>query len=299
MRGLSGNTLGIILMVLSTACFAINDSLLKLAMHELPPFEALFLRGLGSTFLGLPLLAALGFLRFVPRMLDGRVQLRNLLELTAAMGFVAGLAYVPIADLTALGQTSPLLLLIGAMVFFKEKLTGLQIGLIVLAFAGALLVAQPGASGFSPYTLFGLWSAAAVAARDLVGRKIRLEIPGLVVAVGAGAIEIVGAGIAGFLLEDWTMPSPLTLAFAVGSSVFLILAHWLLLNAYRAATVAAVVPFLYMSTIWALISGMLIFGTFPNALALCGIAVIMASGVAVVALERWPKKAVISDGHPL
>jgi drug/metabolite transporter (DMT)-like permease len=85
----------------------------------------------------------------------------------------------------------------------------------------------------------------------------------------------------------------------MGSSVFLILAHWLLLNAYRAATVAAVVPFLYVSTIWALISGMLIFGTFPNALALGGIAVIMASGVAVVALERWPRKAVVSDGHPL
>jgi drug/metabolite transporter (DMT)-like permease len=294
MRRLSGNTLGIILMILATACFTINDSLLKLAMHEIPPFEALFLRGVGSTALGIPLLVALGLFRFVPRMLDGRVQLRNLLELTAAMGFVAGLAYVPIADLTALGQTSPLLLLIGAMLFFKERLSGLQVALIILAFAGALMVAQPGANGFSPYTLFGLWSAAAVAIRDLVGRRIKLDIPGIVVAVAAGAIEIAGAGLAGLVLEQWNMPSPLTLAFAIGSSVFLIAAHWLLLTAYRAASVSAVVPFLYMSTLWALLSGMLIFGTFPNALALVGIAVIMASGVAVVVLERWPKRVVVS-----
>lgn len=294
MRRPSGNTLGIIIMILATACFTINDSLLKLAMHEVPPFQALFLRGVGSTLLGIPLLAALGLFRYAPRMLDGRVQLRNLLELTAAMGFVAGLAYVPIADLTALGQTSPLLLLIGAMVFFKERLSGMQVALIVLAFAGALLVAQPGASGFSPYTLFGLWSAAAVAVRDLIGRKIKLDIPGIVVAVAAGAIEIVGAGLAGLLLEQWTWPSALTLAFAVGSSIFLIAAHWLLLTAYRAASVSAVVPFLYMSTVWALLSGMLIFGTFPNALALMGIAVIMVSGVAVVGLERWPKKVVVS-----
>jgi drug/metabolite transporter (DMT)-like permease len=293
MRRPSGNTFGIILMILATACFTINDSLLKLAMNEIPPFEALFLRGVGSTALGIPLLVALGLFRFVPRMLDGRVQLRNLLELTAAMGFVAGLAYVPIADLTALGQTSPLLLLIGAMLFFKERLSGLQVALIILAFAGALMVAQPGADGFSPYTLFGLWSAAAVAIRDLVGRRIKLDIPGIVVAVAAGAIEIVGAGLAGLILEQWTLPSPLTLAFAIGSSMFLIAAHWLLLTAYRAASVSAVVPFLYMSTIWALLSGMLIFGTFPNALAMVGIGVIMASGVAVVVLERWPKKAVV------
>jgi drug/metabolite transporter (DMT)-like permease len=294
MRRLSGNTLGIILIVLATACFTVNDSLLKLAMHEVPPFEALFLRGVGSTMVGIPLLAALGLLRFAPRMFNGRVQLRNLLELTAAMGFVAGLAYVPIADLTALGQTSPLLLLIGAMVFFKERLSGLQIALIILAFAGALMVAQPGARGFSPYTLFGLWSAAAVAIRDLVGRRIKLEIPGIVIAVAAGAIEIIGAGLVGLVLEQWTMPSLPTLAFTLASSIFLIAAHWLLLTAYRAASVSAVVPFLYMSTIWALLSGMLIFGTFPNALALCGIAVIMASGVAVVGLERWPRKAIVS-----
>jgi len=299
MRGLSGNAQGIVMMILATACFTINDTFLKLAMDEVPTFEALFLRGVGSTVLGLPVLWAMGYLKFVPRMLDGRVQLRNFLELAAAMSFVLGLAHAPLADLTALGQTSPLLLLIGAMIFLREKLSGLQIALIVLAFGGALMVAQPGGAGFSPYTLFGLGSALAVAVRDLVGRQIKLEIPGLVIAVGAGAIEIVGAGLVGLWLETWVMPSPMTVVLAFGSSIFLVLAHWLLLNAYRAATVSAVVPFLYMSTIWALISGMLIFGTFPNWLALGGIAVILVSGIIVVLLERWPKKAVVSDGHPL
>jgi drug/metabolite transporter (DMT)-like permease len=294
MRSFTGTSAGITMMVLSTACFTVNDTLLKLAMADLPPLEALLLRGVGTVALGVPLVAALGYFRFMPRMMDPRVQIRNLLELIAAMGFVVGLAHAPIADLTALGQTSPLLLLIGAVLFLRERLRPLQITLIAAAFVGALMVAQPGLDGFTPYTLFGLWSACAVAARDLVGRGISVTVPGLVIAVGAGMIEIVGAGAAGYFLEEWRMPSLMSVLLAFGSSAFLVAAHWLLLAAYRAASVASIAPFLYMSTIWALVSGWAIFATAPNSLALIGMALILLSGTVVIAIERWTRRAVLS-----
>jgi drug/metabolite transporter (DMT)-like permease len=296
MRGLSGNSVGIIMMIVSTASFTVNDTLLKLAMDGLPPFEALFWRGVGTLVLGVPLLMALGHARFLPRMLDARVGVRSLLELSAAMGFVFGLAHVAIADLTALGQTSPILLVIGAALFFREKLRGVQIALIAVAFLGAVLVAQPGASGFSPFTLLGLWSAASVAVRDLIGRQIKLDIPGLVIAVAPGGLVVIGAGIASLLFETWVMPSLGGILLAFGSAAFLIGGHWLLLNAYRVASVGAAAPFLYMSTVWALVSGVLVFSTVPNALALAGIALILVSGSLVVALERWPRRTVVSGG---
>jgi drug/metabolite transporter (DMT)-like permease len=294
MPRLSGNALGIALMILATACFTLNDSLMKLAVVELPPFEALSLRGVMSTLIGLPLLYLFGFGRDAGAMFGGRVVVRNLLELACALFFVVGLALVPLADLTALGQTSPLLLLLGAAVIFREKLSPLQVGLILLAFVGALLVAQPGGSSFSPYVLLGLGSAAGVALRDLVGRGIPPRLPGLVIAVGAGIVTTVGAGIAALVFETLVMPSPLTLLFVAGSGASLVAGHCFLLAAYRAASMGAVAPFLYTATVWALLSGMLIFGSFPNALALVGIGIIVLSGIAVVALERWPRKTVVS-----
>ncbi|QQR38820.1 DMT family transporter [Devosia rhizoryzae] len=291
MPRLQGNGLGIALMILATASFTLNDSFLKLATEEVPPFQALAMRGLGSTILGLPLLFALGFGRHTGRMFEKRVSVRNGLELVCAMFSVVGLALVPLADLTALGQTSPLLLLLGAAVIFRERLSPIQIALIILAFIGALMVAQPGGSNFSPYVLLGLAAAATVAVRDLIGRGIPAEIPGLVIAVGAGAITTVGAGIAALLFDRLTMPSLPTVLFTLGSGAFLVAGHVLLLAAYRAASMSAVAPFLYMATVWALLAGMLIFGSVPNWLALLGIAVIVVSGIAVVALERWPKKA--------
>jgi drug/metabolite transporter (DMT)-like permease len=285
---------GIAMMVLSSLSFSVNDVLIKMAMQQVPPFEALFMRGIGSLVLGVPLLAALGYLDFAPKMLDPRVQVRNLLEVLAAMGAVVGLAHAPIADFTALNQTSPLLLVIGASWFFRERLRGVQIGFILLAFAGALCVAQPGAHGFSPFTLFGLWSAVCVATRDLFGRTIHLAIPGLVIAVGAGLVEIVGAGAGGLVAEHWIVPPVSAMLLCLATSAFLIMAHWLLLLAYRRASVGTIAPFTYLSTIWALVAGGVVFGTVPNALAFAGIGLIVVGGVAVMLLERWSRDAIVA-----
>ncbi|WP_281285417.1 DMT family transporter [Paracoccus laeviglucosivorans] len=278
------------MMVIATACFTLNDTALKLAMAEIPPFQALFMRGIGVVVLGMVLLRPFGLRRAARMMLEPQVQARNFFELLAALGFVFGLAHAPIADLTALGQTSPLILLLGAVAFFDEKLRPAQMGLIVAAFMGALLVAQPGLSGFSPYSLLGLWAAVAVAARDLLGRRIRPEVPGLVIAVGAGAMEVMGAGIAGALTESWVVPSAGTLLLTLISSAFLMTAHWLIVRIYRVSHVTAVAPFLYAATVWALLSGWLVFGSVPNELALVGMLVIVTTGGALVAPEFWARR---------
>jgi len=53
-----------------------------------------------------------------------------------------------------------------------------------------------------------------------------------------------------------------------------------------------VAPFYYMFAIWAVCSGVLVFGTLPNALALVGIGLIVASGVAVVLLDARGRQPV-------
>lgn len=56
--------------------------------------------------------------------------------------------------------------------------------------------------------------------------------------------------------------------------------------AYRLGRTAAVAPFFYSFALWAVLSGLLVFGVLPNALALVGIALIAGSGVAIVLLDQ-------------
>jgi drug/metabolite transporter (DMT)-like permease len=84
---------------------------------------------------------------------------RAFCELIAVIAFIFALARVPLASVTAIYQIAPLLVLAGASVIWHEKVGVWRWLLIGLGFAGALVVAQPGAQGASPYALLGLVTA--------------------------------------------------------------------------------------------------------------------------------------------
>lgn len=284
------NLRGIIYMVLASGCFTINNGLLKAAVIDLPPLEALFLRAVAAVILGVPVLlmtAPAGSLR---HMFDGRVLARNVVECAAAVAFVFAVANAPLADLTALLQLTPILVLLGAVVFFGDRVGGATAALIVLALTGALLVAQPGASGFQPYVLFGLLSAALSAGRDLIGRGVDAGVPALAVAVGLSLVSAIGIGALMLVFERWVTPSWPVLLLIAAASAFLTLAQLLLFQSFRVAETRAVVPFFYTGTLWALLVGLVMFGTLPNGLASIGIGLIAASGVLVLLLDGRRKR---------
>jgi drug/metabolite transporter (DMT)-like permease len=77
------------------------------------------------------------------------------------------------------------------------------------------------------------------------------------------------------------------------SGLLLAAGHFLIFLAYRTSATAAVAPFYYMFTVWAVISGIVVFGTFPNHLAIGGIVLILVSGVAVVLLDERRRRLTV------
>jgi drug/metabolite transporter (DMT)-like permease len=281
---------GPLFMVVAAASYVVNDTLMKLATVGLPPYEVLILRGISATLWGLPLLLVLGLRRHIPKMLEPAVLMRNGFELLAILSFIVALANMPIANATALGQLTPLLVLVGASFVFGERL-GFGRGVLVgLGFAGALLVAQPTPEGVSLYALLALATAVCGAARDVASRKVSADVPGLVVAFGATTIVLVGAALFHVAFESWTMPTPRHLALLGAAGLFLFGGHFFIFMAYRVGPAGTVAPFYYFFSVWAVVSGLSVFGHLPNPVALTGIALIVASGVAVVLMDRRQKR---------
>jgi drug/metabolite transporter (DMT)-like permease len=293
MHSPKSNLRGIALMVLSTGVFACNDALLKLATEGLPAFQVLFMRGVSATLWCLPLVLLTGNGRKLKLMLDKWVLLRNSFEFIAVITFIFALANMPIADITALGQISPMLLLLGVSLIYGEKIGAMRMVLIALGFVGALLVAQPGASGISPYVVLGFASALAVAGRDIVGRRISGNVPALVVAFCTLVLVMVGSGVLMVIFETWQAPTLRHILLLAASGLLLAAGHFLIFLAYRTGATAAVAPFYYMFTVWAVISGILVFGSFPNPLAIAGIVLILISGVAIVLLDERRRRLTV------
>lgn len=286
---------GPIFMVVSTGSYVVNDTLMKLATVGLPPYQVLLLRGLAAALWGIPLLVVLGYARQAPLMFERRVLTRNLLELGAILAFVVALANMPIADATALGQITPLVVLLGAALLFGERIGLARLGLIGLGFAGALMVAQPTMQGISVFALLALANALLAALRDLAGRRVAENVPGMIVAISAVIVVLVGAAVFHLALEQWIAPSPRHLLLLLGAGFFLIFGHFFIFMAYRAGPTGVVAPFYYCFTVWAVLSGLFVFGELPNLLAMFGILLVVGSGLTIVLLdERRRRLAVVA-----
>ena len=295
MHFIPANIRGPLFMIVSTGSYLVNDTMMKLATEGLPPYEVLLLRGTAATLWGVPLLLMLGYGRQIPLLFERKVLSRNLCELAAILCYVVALANMQIADSTALGQITPLIVLVGSSLLFGEKIGAGRMALIGLGFVGALMVAQPTMQGISVYALLALGNAALAAARDLAGRKVGADVPGMIVAISAVLVVLVGAGAAHLVSEQWVMPEAHHLLLIAGAGFFLIFGHFFIFMAYRVGPTSAVAPFYYCFTVWAVISGLLVFGQFPNALAVCGILLVIGSGLAIVSLdERRRRLAVVA-----
>lgn len=284
---------GPLFMVVATGSYIINDTMMKLATVGLPPFEVLFLRGVAAALWGFPLLLLLGYGRQLAQIVDGRVLLRNVFELCAVLSYVVALANMPIADAIALGQVAPLLILLGASALFRERIGGLRMALIGLGFVGALMVAQPTMQGVSVYALLGLANAVFSAARDLSSRRVAAHVPGMIVAISAVVVVLVGAGMAHLLLEEWVMPGQRHLLLLLGAGLFLIFGHFFIFMAYRVGQAGIVAPFYYSFTVWAVLSGLVVFGELPGTLAVCGIVLVVASGLVIVLLDERRRRLTV------
>ncbi|WP_352457477.1 MULTISPECIES: DMT family transporter [unclassified Mesorhizobium] len=284
---------GPLFMVVSTGSYIVNDTMMKLATAGLPPYEVLFLRGAAAILWGIPLLFMLGYGKQIPLILDAKVLRRNLLELGAILCYVVALANMQIADSTALGQITPLLMLVGSSMLFGERIGGVRLALIGLGFVGAVMVAQPTMQGISVYALLALGNAALSAARDLAGRKVAADVPGMVVAISAVIVVLAGAGAAHLLSEQWVVPEIRHLLLMGGAGLFLIFGHFFIFMAYRVGPTSVVAPFYYCFTVWAVISGLVVFRQLPNALAICGILLVVASGLTIVSLDERKRRLTV------
>lgn len=277
---------GIIAMLAATAAYVVGDSFMKIVTEDLPPFEVLFLRGIAASLACAVLVAVRGEWGALSGMRNARALLRAAGETLSTLCYIVALARMPIADVVAILQTAPLILILGVAVILREEIGPARVALALAGFAGALMVAQPGAGGVSAAAPFAFGSALLIATRDLIGRGVSTRIPVTVVILATVIMVMVTGGAMSLAVESWATPTARHLAFLCLAGLFVTLGHIGLLLAYRIGRTASVAPFFYSFALWGVVSGLAVWGELPNALALTGIALIAGSGVAIVVLDH-------------
>ncbi|QEX22306.1 hypothetical protein FRZ61_22360 [Hypericibacter adhaerens] len=212
--------------------------------------------------------------------------LRGGLMALSALMFFSAIARVPLADAMAVFFIYPLLILVISALFMGETIGWQRWLLVLFGFIGAILVIRPSIQGVSPGVLFALASGAAYGSALVVTRKLAVHDPGLVTAtisalVGAAAYSLIVPFV-------WVMPAPADWPMMALIGAIATAGHFLIIAAHRMATASQLAPYGYTEIVAAILFGFIVFGDIPDPIVWLGIAVIIASGIAVTWSHRKP-----------
>ncbi|GAP35433.1 DMT family transporter [Piscinibacter sakaiensis] len=273
--GWSGTTRALAWSVAAGATFSLLNALIRSLSQQLDPLQAQFLRYAGGLLVMLPFVARGGWTAWRPQSLGGQFS-RGLLHTAGLSLWFLALPHLPLADTTAIGFTTPIFVMLGAWLVFREPMRWERWVAAAIGFCGVLIVVGAQLGGSSGlHHLVMLASAPLFAASFLVTKALtRHESTGVILLWQALSISLFSLPLA---LWHWQAPTLPQLAGFLLAGVLGNAAHWCLTQSFRAADISATQSVKFLDLVWAAAMGWLVFGDLPTRSALIGGAVICAS----------------------
>jgi drug/metabolite transporter (DMT)-like permease len=204
----------------------------------------------------------------------------------AVVCILTALFRMPLAAVSAILQTLPLMLTLVGALFLRERVGWRRWAAIAVGFCGVLVLVRPGAADFDPNAVWALAAVGFVTLRDVATRQLARGTHSLfvtlVTALTAAALGAVGTAVEG----SWTpveTPALLGLAGAAGA---ILVGYVCGVQGIRLGDIGFVAPFRYSILIWSMLLGFLIFAERPDAFTWTGAAIITGAGLYTFARER-------------
>jgi drug/metabolite transporter (DMT)-like permease len=205
---------------------------------------------------------------------------RAVFEFFGRLFYVLAIALTPMSSATAILQSAPLFVVLGARIFLREKVDAKTWIAIFLGLFGVLIILRPSAADFSLLSLLALIGTLGFVGRDLFSRtapssltKEVLGFYGFTTMMIAGTCYAVWDGKPFVSLQAQQF---LMLAAALLAGVF---AYTALMTAMRTGSIGAVTPYRYSRLLFGISIGVIVFGEQLDTPMLLGCAIVIGAGL--------------------
>ncbi|WP_244303549.1 DMT family transporter [Roseibium sediminis] len=289
---------GIALKVISTVAFFVMVTLLKMIADTVPIGQVVFARNFFGMFPVLIMVAFRGELAqaFSTTRVSGHIG-RAMVGTTAMVCSFLSYQFLPLADATAIGFATPLMVVVLAFFLLGEPVRFYRWSAVLVGFAGILVILSPHlgeAPSQDSETLgafFGAMGALFAGLAMIFVRKLcETERTSTIVtwfAASASVFSLFTIPL-GFFLPDqmWILPDWYTAGLLIAVGLSGGVGQILLTQSYRYADASTIAPFDYINMLWAIAVGWLIFSDTPSIEVLAGSGIVIAAGIFVIFREH-------------
>lgn len=279
---------GILFMIASVFVFSVINALVKWEAERYPLAEVVFFRCVFSLVPCMALLATSGGFRLLRTQRLGEHVGRGLMQFVSMMCIFAAFGMMPLANAVAISFSSPLFLTMLSIPLLGERVGRHRWTAVLVGFAGVLLMVHARGGGLdggfaSPGAVLALTSAAIGASVTIAVRRMTLtEASPTLVTYQALVTTILSAMLLPFA---WTAPRWQDALIMAGIGLCSGIGQFWWTQAYRFAPAAVAAPFSYLSMIWALLLGYLIWGDVATPALIGGSLVVASSGLYILYRE--------------
>ena len=285
---------GIALKLGSVLVFIVMASMIKATAQHVPAGQAVFFRSAFAIPVIVVWLALRGDLRtgFTAKNPIGHVWRGLMGTLAMGLGF-AGLGYLPLPEVTAIGYAAPLLVVVFAAMFLGEEVRVFRLASVALGLVGVLIVLSPRLTIMSDEVaghrealgaMMVLGGAIFAALAQVFVRKLVMtENTSAIVFWFSLTATVLSLATLPF---GWVIPTGFEAAILVGAGLLGGVGQILLTSSYREADASLVAPFDYASMLFALLIGYFVFNEVPTWTMLGGAALVIFAGILIIWRER-------------
>jgi len=268
----------------SYSTFAVHDVLVKAVIHDLPVVQILFVRSVVVVMICLAIGRTAVVRGLVRSTNKPMLLLRGVLTLAAwCMYYPAG-RELQLAEMTTLYYVAPVITVVLAVLFLKERLTLARVGASAIGFFGVVVAVNPAGITIGVPALMALGAAFLWAVAMIVMRTVSKSESSLVLVFSMNLFYIVV--LAGFALPFWVPMDLGQIAFVVLTGILGLLAQYALIDAARLVPASVLGTVEYTALCWSFIFGFLFYAELPAPFVYVGAGMVVAAGIILAVSER-------------
>jgi drug/metabolite transporter (DMT)-like permease len=280
------NTRAIVLMIGAMAGFSTVDAFFKLATQTQSAGQILAISSIGSLAIFYTILRRNGERLLHVNARHPLVQIRAASETVGTYGIVMALAVVPLAEVTVIAQSQPLVVTLMAAAFLGERVGPRRWTAVGLGLLGVIIIMRPGLGAFDPNHLWVLLYVAGLSIRDVASRALPSDLSTpFVVSWSLIWLTLFGLALMPFQ-GGWHPIDGPTAFYLFGVTVMVSVALALITLSFRTGEIAAVAPFRYSRIVFGLALAWLVFGETLDLVSWLGLTLIVSSGLYAFWRER-------------